>query len=585
MVATALEGEVNTTPDGLSSTELSNWFKRAVTSYHKFLTYGWYSDGASWEGMGKNYIFGQHLLSLARRGYDYFGHPHLQKYGGRFITTMMQPYGYSFISYDVLGGTGTASEEKGKLFFNTGDYAALKWMLPNDPSVDFAWRNFVYSEYKGQVFLDLRDGKFGLRSGYANNLLPTAIYAIDPNPTTANWTTLNSNALGALDFIDPQGGTMVARSSYDPDATLFLMHTRQDYGGHTNADRNTFVLSALGRIFVNYNTSGNGGAELQNPDFHSIITVDNLSMYVTQADGHKMRIPSKMAAWTSGNADASFMTGDATYAYSNQWKWSSYLPGNPPVPTGGFAVENHTLNDFRHTGYKIPEAYGNTAFFNSAHWINPGQFEGIQFKSYNPMRQVYRTSGLIRGAKPYVLMVDDVRKDDATHDYKWLASIAKDLTILNGTSLPAGCNPATDVVLQEPVATGNRRLLVRIVQANGTPVQATGSTGSSLAYVETLTDAVAGTHNRLVIERSNTVAPDYRVVMMPFRDSDALPTTTYSNNVLTMTVGTQVDTITFYPRTATVAGQTVTMNEFTLVRNGSTLLDYRTNAIEPANFR
>ena len=586
LTACALEGEVTTADAGYSAADLSGWFTRAMGSFHKFFTYGWYSDGAPLEGQGKNYLFGAHLIPLAKRGYDFFGHPHVQAYSEYWLPAVTQPFGYSFVKYDLLGGSGS-DPEKGRMYIEALDYIALKWRFPTDNNADFAWRNFVLTQYKDgggnyQTFLDLRDSKFGLRSVYSNQLLPAAIFASDIG-SSATWTQQNTDAQGSLDYLDRQGGTLISRSGFDTDATALLFHVRQDMGGHTFADRNTFTLSALGRLFINYN-SGSTNSGLQAGNLQSIVEVDGFTMKITPIDGSKMRIPAKLAAWSPRGGQATFATGDATYAYSQEWRWNNYTTG-PVVITSGYAAENNNHNNFRRSDNKIAESFASTPFVSFPHWEKPATFEGIQAKPYNAMRQVYRTIGLVRGVKPYALCVDDVRKDDATHTYKWYASIAEDLTPLTGAALPAGCDPATDVVLQEPASTGTRNLLVRILRANGTPALGVNALpgGSALAYTETLSNTTTNENwNHLVIERSGTVAPDFRVLLFPFRAGDALPTTTWSADNLTLTVAVsgQTDTFIFAPRTALVGGQSVTMNEFTLTRGGSTLVDYR-NQIEP----
>lgn len=587
ITACALEGEIVSADHGFSSADLAGWFARAMGAHHSFITYGWFASGAGLEGQGKNYLFGAHMIPYARRGYDFFSHPHTRAYGRSWMPAVTQPFGYSFTAYDLLGGSGS-DPEKGRLFLNSLDYIGMKWMYPGDDAVDFSWRNFVLTEYKDsggnpQTFLDLREAKFTLRSVYQNQLLPAAIFAADIS-STSTWQAQNATARPSLDYLDAEGGTLVSRSGHDADAAALLFHVRQDFGGHTLADRNTFTLSALGRLFVNYNSGGTNSG-LQAARFHSIVEVDGLSMATTPKEGVKCRIPAKLAAWSPGGGDATFATGDATYAYSNDWDWIAYTVS--PSLRSGFTFDNNNHNTFRRSGNKIPEAFGNTPFVSFPHWVNPGQFEGIQSRPFNPMRQVYRTIGLVRGEKPYVLVIDDVRKDDATRTYKWFASIPEDLTIVTGSSLPAGADPLTDVVLQEPTATGNRRLLVRILNANGTPVlgSAPSVLGTSLAYTETINSPTTTEDwKRLVIERSGTVAPDFRVLLFPFRSGDALPVTGFSGNSLTVTLGSQSDVFAFSPRSATVAGQTVTMSEFTLNRNDSTLLDYR-NQIEPTAVR
>ena len=130
-------------------------------------------------------------------------------------------------------------------------------------------------------------------------------------------------------------------------------------------------------------------------------------------------------------------------------------------------------------------------------------------------------------------------------------------------------------------------MLVRVLRANGTPVLSTAPTvqGSALGYTETINSPnTTEDWKRLVIERSNVVAPEYRILLFPFRSGETLPTTTFTGNDLSVTLGGQADSYTFEPRFGNVGGQSVTMNEFTLTRGTSNLLDYR-NQIEPTNVR
>lgn len=602
ITACAIEGEVLASDAGFTSGDLDAWFRRAMGAYHKFFTYGWFSSGAPLEGMGKNYLYGAHMIPYARRGYDFFAHPHVRTFKDQWVPAVTQPFGYSFLEYDLLGGSGP-HPERGRAFIESLDYTGMKWMYPGDNAADFAWRNFVLTEYKDtagawKTFIDMRDSKFGLRSVYSHQLLPAAIFASDVG-SQSTWTQQNAEVQGPLDYLDREGGTLVSRSGHDPDATALVFHVRQDMGGHTFADRNAFTLSALGRLFINYN-SGSSNSALEDGALSSIVEINGRSMKITDKEGDKMRIPSKLAAWSPLGGNAVFATGDATYAYSQEWWWNAFDTGSVPL-NSGFTADFNTHNTFRRAGNRIPEDFGNTPFVSFPHWEIAGKLEGIQAKPFNPMRQVFRTIGLVRGPQPYALVIDDVRKDDATHSYRWVASIPKDLVLVQGTALPAGADPATDLVLMEPAATGNRRLLLRVLNASGTPVAGTSFTtnpnpgktlnfsgpveGGAFAYTQTISNAATNeSWKRVVIERSGTVAPDFRILMVPFRAGDPLPATSLGAGVLTITGNGQTDAFTFSPRSADVAGQTVTMNEFTMTRNGVPVLDYR-NQIEPAPVR
>jgi hypothetical protein len=583
----AIEGEVTESADGLSSEAVAEYITGVMNAVHKYCTYGIWPGGEPFEGQGKNALYGCHLIPWARRGWNFYAHPHVKAYARQWMPATVQPFGYSFTLYDLLGGTGF-NPEKGRMYVVGSDYIALKWMYPGDNSADFLLRNYVLTEYKTngnwQTFLDLRDGKVITRSIYQNTLLPTAIFASDITGTNLPWSTQARQVLGATDYLSKDGATLISRSGFDTNAMSFLVHIRQDFGGHTFADRNAFTLSALGRIFVNYN-SGDSDSGLESNLYHTVVNVDGQGMKLTFLEGQKMRIPAKLAAWATYNSNAVFVTGDATYAYSQEWRWQDYSSTTgTPVITSGYAADSNSFNDFRRADNRIPEAYGNTPFVAFPDWLNGGMNEGIQAKAFNPMRQVIRTAGHVKGTRPYALIVDDVRKDDAARRYEWRMSIATDLVLVAGGSLPIGAVAATDIVLQEPPATGDRRLLVRVLRADGTPVYS-GTEGSSLGYALRYTNGT-DSWKMFIIERSNVVDAAYRVLLFPFRSGDTLPTTVWTNGYtnLIVTINGQTDHYKFHPRDVVVQGQSVTLSEFVLARNGTNLVDYR-NQIEPAPFR
>ena len=53
-------------------------------------------------------------------------------------------------------------------------------------------------------------------------------------------------------------------------------------------------------------------------------------------------------------------------------------------------------------------------------------FAGLNFwrEPYNPVQHIYRSLALVRSQHPWLLVVDDVRKDDKPHNYRWLLQLA-----------------------------------------------------------------------------------------------------------------------------------------------------------------
>ena len=571
IVVMAIEGETSVAVEGYDPPYFENYFTNAMGSTYKFLTYGWHPSGEPYEGMGKGWFGGARLVAFAKRGYNFFGHPHLRKFVTEAWPACLQPFGYSWRHYDLIGGEGT-DDDRGLRYYTASDQIAMQWVYTNAPAAAFLWRNFATTAWRTnassgyRTFLDFRESKFVLSSVYGQDMVEAACFVQEVS--TNNWNTENAAARPALDWIDTHGSTIVARSGADSNAVALQFHTRQDLGGHTFADRGAFALSGLGRIWVKLPYALNYG---QDSDFSSVVMVDHQAMSVTPQDGSKMRIPAKLAGWAN-STNALFATCDATYAYTWKWKWNHYLSNSAVTISAGYQAETNCLNTFRRSNRRIAESYGYTPFVNFPDWNVAGYLEGLQRSTNNPMQQVLRTAGLVRGVRPYALVFDDIRKDNTNRLYEWLAQLPWDLTLKAGSAVPAGFDPATDCVLAEAATNGTRSLLVRVL-----------SPTNWTAITEVVSNAAMNSERfyRLTIACSN-VAPAFKIMLYPFAAGDPIPTNTWTaSSNLTVTLGEQTDTFAFAPRTmATSDGRSVTMSEFTLARGGTTLLDYRYQ-IEP----
>lgn len=592
IIAASIEGEIHEGLGlGFTSKELAEWYHAAAGGIYKFYTYGWFASGAPLEGLGKNYMFANHLISISKRGYNFFEHPHVRNYAMNWGPNLIQPFGYGFTAYDEIGGDGDDPVKGGKKLSGY-DQIGFKYMYPDHPAVDYAWRNYVGTEYvasDGSIVevTPISDREYSPRSSVSNGLLELALFGTHNLAHDVSFDNHAALALPELDVVDKWGGTFISRSGHDSDAARLLMHTRQNSGGHTWGDRNTFTLSALGRQFVKYNT-GFRGDQLIEGQFHALVDIDGKNMGRPLGGGAPFLAPAKLSAWSVATDHAAFATGDATIAYSTQWAIRDWNQQSFTPITLGY-------NGFLRTGEGAQQSHWDTPLYDFPHWLKGGETSGYSFAPYNPMRQVFRTAGLIKGLYPYALIMDDIRKDDAPHNYRWYAPISPDLSIVTGSDLPAGLNPNTDVLLVEPAETGNRRLLVRVLRADGTPTMSISNPtdihtfrdqdGSSLAYTEIIENtANSKTWKRLIIERNNTIAPGYRIMLFPFREEDTIPSTTYTDSKLVVEINGQRDVFDFTPRTTLVDGQTVEVSEFLLSRDGQKLVDYR-NVVEPMSVR
>ncbi len=511
----AIEGEEGYRPD------ITKEFCRV---YRNFITYGWYESGAPFEGLGKNYQFVATMIPMAMRGYSLLGHPAVKNYGKDFLPAISQPYGFGFVGTDSWGGTGY-DETQGGYKFNQMDAIGMKWILPNDDGVDLVWRNYMEKSTAvsstGYVYQE-----FAPR-GYYNSLVVAGIYALDYQAGNFESQMNNVYTDDKLSYFAPQRGLVTMRSSGDSDAMMSHFHCRQDLGGHTNGDRNSFTLSSHDRMFIRYSY----GNEIPETGAHSCILVNDQGLFADVVNDIA-EVPGKITDFQENNSDVQ-VSGDATYAYSWEWKYDPHVPGvTTPELLGanGWTAVTQKPNDFQYQ--QQPESYYNVDFFNRPYWAGgENRISGYVKKPHNPMEKVYRTVAMARGEHPFLLVVDDVKKDNNAQNYKWLAQIAFDLSI---ESTPVNLdynNYRCDIILKE--ASGNRRLLVRVLQNNG-------YTSGAPGYIDNFTNFHNNVLKRLVLE-ANTVSPDFKVLLYPYEVGEPLPTTSFnsSRNEWTVNIGNQ----------------------------------------------
>lgn len=516
----ALEGEAGYKP------ELTERWMRTL---HTFVNYGWYASGAGYEGLGKNYLFMPTLIACAKRGYSLLGHPHVRAYGQQFLPAITQPFGHGFTSYDVWGGSGDDAETGGYKF-KSSDAIGMKWIFPNDPTVDFMWKNYIQqwtkNDSEGYVYQQISPD-----DSYYNYFVPAAVFALDYSP--GDWQA-EADATVETDYFADDRGLAVMKSSTDRDALAMQFHCRQDMGGHTHGDRNDFTLSGLGRVWVR---KSYGGSNFQPTWFHSTILIDDKGMGVGDPDGDKCRQPGTILEWTP-DEDMTKVAGDATYAYTWEWHWSPQTDDHPWLGTNDWTAVEETWNDFQYM--PRDEAHFDMPFYEFPHWSQEGKFERMVKRPFNPMEKVMRTVAMVKGENPFVLIVDDLKKDEETHNFKWVAQVARDLTIEETVVDLNNDNYRNDVILREPATTGNRLLLVRILNNENYDGNVPNAVMDTLEYFDYFSgnpynDNPNLDRPRLIVE-SNSVEPNFKMLLFPFVENQELPTTNWNATRDTLTV-------------------------------------------------
>jgi hypothetical protein len=450
-------------------------------------------------------------LALARRGENYF------------VTTrvydalqesfyMMAPWGVAQFGHDDGAGWGNNQTGIGIYF------RVMKFMYPTDELADCVLRNFQASP--------------------ANDVTPlaTAIFGVAPLSANTNFAvTAAARNLNLVKF-DPQRGLGVVRSDWGSNSAQIDFDCRFDTMslGHLHSDRNNFDFFSHQRTWI-----GDPGYHVTENDAHSTILIDGVGEAgMSQTSNyHWPSLPARWVDYVSQTA-ATFFAGDASPAYDYSWDWASLGDGNGYNP-----LTSYTSGGLTTPWRWVDLMYAPPSDLSGANaWMT--NYVRAESPVFNPVQRAFRTVLMQRGTSPYALIVDDIQKDNSPHTYAWSAntigvatnnSFADPQTDVSFVSAP----DATNAVLWHTNDTGafQPRLLVRVLDGKGTttPIQIVDENNNQ------------GTHvRRLVISRSNVAAPDFKVLLFPHLSGATMPTTAWSNNVVTVTMADgQTDRIYF----------------------------------------
>jgi hypothetical protein len=515
LLALAIEGEEGYDPD---------IYPASVEVMKDFLTYGIYPDGIPRECM-HYFNFGMStgapaLVAMAKRGNNLFGAPFYGKMKN-WYSQSVEPFGYAFSMH------GDTPNDSGGLMPN---YVLLKKVFPDDPAIEFAWRNRVHDNYAGLT--------------YRGDFLFTALFGSDwqggndteKTPQADQWGVDNTgdkpahvapqiwkpaSLNPATSLFSPYRGFMIARTGWNKDAMVMHFECRRDAlgPGHNHANQNDFTLSALGRKWV-----VERGFHISETKHHSCILIDGKGQGFFAAPG--------MITAYMESPIATFSTGDASYAYTYRHTFKSRL-GNKE--NKGFNWEDSPMSD-------------------AARALD------------NPVLHAYRTAMLVKGKYPYALILDNIQKDGKEHVYDWLMQVPDDLVLKNASS--------TQAILAEQNATENSpELLVEILNQNQT-VDNTLSDAVEPLRLETFSplrspnsgSTKAFKLGKKLVLSSRAVAPEYKIMLYPYRPGSQMAKVERKSDTYTVTFPGQEDVYHFYKQTNGQEGFSLSRN------NGDTIL-------------
>jgi hypothetical protein len=557
----AIEGEPGYDP---------STYARCVYAYRGVVTRGIFAGGEAYEGMGKFFTFNEHMMAMARRGENLLTATHLRDAFHSYFVASLNPWGMADTFYDSLGGTNDHVSR-------TADILAYKYLFPNDPAVDYVYRNNIKPDYS--TFAEPVNTRHPF---LATEALVTALYAQDYNESISNDEAREQLTKGMpLTYFSDDTCNMITRSSWRPDALYLNYLNRAVRGGHQYSDRGHFSIYANGRYWGIYR-------KMRQVDDQYLAR--NRSLILIDGEGSTLA-PGKCIAFAD--------TPLASFAVSDLKPTYDYIANGlfPQKDRGKIILLPFSDNYFRLHPSPLPWmdllVDGGPDWYTSRKpnlWgLDNGQTSknnlpppsDLWHQAAIPVQKAFRTAGMVRGAHPYVLVVDDIQKDDQIRDYSWGLTIADDV-ILGASAHDADpSHYRLDVMLDEDPSTTaqkldeqneifdpshSRHMMIRVLDgANVDPEQP--------AQIETITDTNGAmkpiSFPKLCIH-SKSADPHFKMLFVPFTTGQTLPTTSWNadRTVVTIRWPDQSDTVNF---TSVSGGRT----GIEVIRDGQSLVDLK----------
>ncbi len=545
----AIEGEPGDDPRGRD---------RIFEVYRDYLTYGINSLGSGTEGIGYQTLGIGHLsspmLAFANRGKNLFFHPHWRRHTESWLVQTMQPFGGGWQSSGDLANFAPSLSMLGVQKYFYPDSAGIDYVLRNHPAIQKKeWAKIAADANETQWITALSPG--------ANDTREAALR--------------EASALvgGGLTFYDAERGFLYTRTGWGPDDVVVHVDCRVDttFPTHDHADRGQFTLAALGRAWA---CDGYRDTESK---YHNIVTID----------GRGQGYFATPARWIAVEDDDAATTAIVDAKYCWDWQWPKSMYGESAA-----SLEN------RAQAWAIPIAAVWQQRFPLSLWeIDPtpsvtAYYQGFATRElgdprmwddedgwqprvpWYPVQKAFRTVSLTRGKHSYLLVVDDIRKDDTEHLYEWRMNMPPDVAavtikgadILLGdrttarkpAELPLGFQGPTDL----SPAPGDRLLLVRTLGI-AIPDQPTIQPIPMVATIEykktadehQFTGRSMGMGTQVVIG-SRSVEPRFVILLFPHRQGEEIPTTTWNDDKSRLTISWK-DQTDSYAITTTPEGRRV----------------------------
>ncbi len=369
-----------------------------------------------------------------------------------------------------------------------------------------------------------------------------------------------------LDFKDIQRGVAVSRCGWDQDSAIVRFEARNEtyFDGADSPDCGDFQLFSHGVSWSPW----------LGPDkssyFRNMVLVDGLA-------GSSPPVSGRLIDAINSQYASTFVSDAA-----DQYNWSlargNFYLWHGLLKDGGLHVrgDSWTLAPYETArSWELPFQKASRAFFQGFAHLDwgacLGETRGPNFLvRRNDLVHVFRTLHLARGAKPYLLILDDIAKDGRPHRFDWLFNTGPDIVLCKADSAAPGSGKSggalepegTDIILsvadlaperfaagggfrgtygatysREP-RKGAPMLLVRVLNCNSS------SPYPLPCYEETDMEGAVAKRIRVTAFSAD---PSYKILIFPFLFGDALPRTEWSadRSKLNVTIDDVTDSYTF----------------------------------------
>ena len=371
---------------------------------------------------------------------------------------------------------------------------------------------------------------------------------------------------------DDARGYVETRNSWKKEDLHLGFTCKQDffYGGHEASENNRFILWKDG---VNWVRDSNMLA-VKATFLQNMLTIDGKGLSYPPAPGVWLGVeesPGGLVAAGDGKVGYSFSKVMQVHPLDFP---SLKLPYYAPFAEGNYDQSRDMQVAFHPGTIAWADGYAHTDY-------GPWSGETRLIESYriaNPMEEAYRSVFLARGEYPYVLVIDDARKDEGKHLFEWNITLPENVELLDAkTPAVAFQSPEPqagredDLLISRPdpprdpktgkpiVAKGDPLFLVRSLWRNspyGFPVP-------KLSHFNGSPEKPFNNFSHLSIPAFSE-SPEFRVLLYPHRQGDPIPETNWNEDHTELTVRIKGQTD-LYRFGKTDGGRTI----FSMTRNGA----------------